>query len=130
MTKLKVTLLIKHFYKNVVSLFYFWIFTGISILFLRKWTLLIKIFYKNVVSWIFFYSQKFLIPYNRALLSVGKVWTFWEGHKIWKNLPPYIWRYSVMSNFKWNTFQNFVLFSKRPNFNFCWRSVLFMLYCI
>ena len=28
-----------------------------------------------------------------------KVRIFWEGHKIWKNLPLKIWRYSVTSNF-------------------------------
>ena len=27
-----------------------------------------------------------------------KVLTFWEGHKIWKNLPHKIWRYWVTSN--------------------------------
>ena len=27
-----------------------------------------------------------------------KIRIFWEGHKIWKNLPLKIWRYSVMSN--------------------------------
>ena len=37
-----------------------------------------------------------------------KVWIFWEGHKIWL--------YSVMSNFKWKIFSNFVIFSEYPNF--------------
>ena len=50
------------------------------------------------------------------LLLVGKVWTFWEGHKIWKNLPLKIWRYWVMSNFKWKIFSNFVAFSECLNF--------------
>ena len=45
-----------------------------------------------------------------------KVWTFWEGHKNWKNLPLLIWRYSVASNFKWKIFSNFVPFSECPNF--------------
>ena len=41
-----------------------------------------------------------------------KVWIFWEGHKIWKNLPLKIWRYSLTSNFKCS---NFVAFSEYPN---------------
>ena len=45
-----------------------------------------------------------------------KVWTFWERHKIWKNLPLKIWRYWVTSNWKWKIFSNFVSFSERPNF--------------
>ena len=48
--------------------------------------------------------------------KLGKVRVFWEGHKIWKNLPLKIWRYSVMSNFKWKIFSNFVAFSEYPNF--------------
>ena len=46
-----------------------------------------------------------------------KVRIFWEGHKIWKNLPFRIWRYSVKSNFMWKIFSNFVVFSEYPNFN-------------
>ena len=45
-----------------------------------------------------------------------KVRIFWEGHKIWKNLPHKIWRYTVTSNFKWKIFSNFVAFSVYPNF--------------
>ena len=45
-----------------------------------------------------------------------KVWIFWEGHKIGKNLPPKIWHYWVASNFKWKIFSNFVAFSEYPNF--------------
>ena len=45
-----------------------------------------------------------------------KVWTFWEGYKIWKNLPLKIWHYSVVSNFRWKIFSNFVFFSECPNF--------------
>jgi hypothetical protein len=33
-----------------------------------------------------------------------KVQIFWEGNKIWKNLPLKIWCYSVASNFKWKVF--------------------------
>ena len=44
-----------------------------------------------------------------------KVWTFWEGHKIWKNLPLKIRHYSVVSNSKWKIFSNFVFFSECPN---------------
>ena len=47
---------------------------------------------------------------------VLKVWIFWEGHKIRKNLPLKIWCYSVASNFKWKFFSNFVAFSEYPNF--------------
>ena len=46
----------------------------------------------------------------------SKVWIFWEGHKIWKNLPLEIWGYSVTSNFKWKILSNFVAFSEYPNF--------------
>ena len=49
-------------------------------------------------------------------IGFDKVWTFWEGHKIWKNLPLKIWRYLVMSNFKWNILSNIVFFSECPNF--------------
>ena len=45
-----------------------------------------------------------------------KVGIFWEGHKIWKNVPLKIWRYWVPSNFKWKIFLNFVAFSEYPNF--------------
>ena len=47
---------------------------------------------------------------------ISKVWIFWEGHKIWKNLPLKIWRHSVMSNFKWKIFSKFVAFSEYPTF--------------
>ena len=42
----------------------------------------------------------------------GKVQIFWEGHKFEKNLPLIIWRYSLVSNFKWKIFSNFVAFSE------------------
>ena len=45
-----------------------------------------------------------------------KVRIFWEGHKIWKNLPLKIWHYWVASNFKWKIFSNFVAFSEYSNF--------------
>ena len=45
-----------------------------------------------------------------------KVRIFWEGHKIWKNLPLKIWCYSVMSNFCGRFFSNFLAFSEYPNF--------------
>ena len=47
---------------------------------------------------------------------VCKVRIFWEGHKIWKHLPLEVWRYSVISNFKWKIFSNFVAISEYPNF--------------
>ena len=46
------------------------------------------------------------------LFVMDKVRIFWEGHKIWKNLPLKICRYWVMSNFKWKIFLNFVAFSE------------------
>ena len=52
----------------------------------------------------------------RKLVIIAKVWTFWEEHKIWKNLPLKIWHYWVTSNFKWKIFSNFVSFSECPNF--------------
>ena len=51
----------------------------------------------------------------QATLSF-KVRIFWEGHKIWKNLPFRIRRYSLTSNFMWKIFSNFVAFSEYPNF--------------
>ena len=54
----------------------------------------------------------------REVLPNIKVRIFWEGHKIWKNLPLKIWHYSVTSNFKWMIFSNFVAFSEYLNFNF------------
>ena len=57
-----------------------------------------------------------------------KVWTFWEEHKIWKNLPLKIWHYWVTSNLKWKIFSNFVSFSECPNFTYKFsRSVLFQI---
>ena len=50
-------------------------------------------------------------------IPICKVRIFWEGHKIWKNLPLKIWHYSVTSNFTWKIFSNFVAFSEYPNFN-------------
>ena len=37
-----------------------------------------------------------------------KVRIFWEGHKIWNNLPLKIWCYWVVSNLKWKIFSNFL----------------------
>ena len=54
---------------------------------------------------------------NVFRLKSSKVRIFWEGHKIWKNLPLKIWRYSVTSNFRWKIFSNLVAFSEYPNFN-------------
>ena len=49
---------------------------------------------------------------NTSMIFKNKVWTFWEGHKIRKNLP-----LSVASNFKWKIFSNCVHFSEGPNCN-------------
>ena len=54
--------------------------------------------------------------YRSEKKFVFKVWTFWEGHEISKNLPLKIWRYSVASNSIWKIFWNFVPFSESPNF--------------
>ena len=51
-----------------------------------------------------------------AVVWFLKVWTFWEGHKIKKNLPLSIWCYSVASNFKWKIFSNFGPFSEGLKF--------------
>ena len=45
-----------------------------------------------------------------------KVRIFWEGHKIWRNLPLKIWCYWVASNIRWKIFSNFVAFSEYSNF--------------
>ena len=56
------------------------------------------------------------LSYKIFRILCVKVGIFWEGHKIWKNLPLKIWRYWVASNFKWKIFSNFVAFSEYPNF--------------
>ena len=45
----------------------------------------------------------------------SKVGIFWEGHKIWKDLPLKIRRYWVTSNFKRKIFWNLVPNSESPN---------------
>ena len=50
-------------------------------------------------------------------MHIYKVRIFWEGHKIWKNLPLKICCYWVLSNFKWKIFSNFGAFSEYHNFN-------------
>ena len=66
----------------------------------------------------------------------SKIRVFWEGHKIWKNLPLKIWRYWVASNLKWKIFfkfcgllsipelyctiSNFSLWNSKPRFIFKW----------
>ena len=83
---------------------------------------------------VFMYSPSFFSVFLTILLKSwsyipnysphhGKVRIFWEGHNIWKNLPRKIWRYWVVSNFKWKIFSNFVAFSEYPNFNiFGWNT--------
>jgi hypothetical protein len=51
------------------------------------------------------------------IYSLIKVWTFWEGHKIWKNLPLKIWRNWVTQIESGRFLKNFVPFSERLNFN-------------
>ena len=71
--------------------------------------------------WINYWFLRKIVDVWNSRLVIRKVWTFWEGHKIWKNLPFSIWRYSVVSNFKWKIFSNFLSFSGGPNFTFHWK---------
>ena len=66
-------------------------------------------------NWNFYIYWILTRPFNNV-----KVRIFWEGHRIWKNLPLKIWCDSVTSNFKLKIFSNFVAFSEYPNFKF-WR---------
>ena len=86
---------------------------------------------------LFFMIRKYLSKsqkraLNQSITTMGKkcVWRIilstysnqlMFGHsekytKFEKNLPLKIWRYSVVSNFKWKIFSNFVAFSEDPNF--------------
>ena len=88
---------------------------------------------------LFFMIRKYLSKsqkraLNQSITTMGKkcVWriilsTYSNqlkfGHsekytKFEKNLPLKIWRYSVVSNFKWKSFSNFVAFSEYPNFKY------------
>ena len=60
-----------------------------------------------------------------SFYSSIKVRIFWKGHKVWKNLPLKIWRYSVTSNLKWKIFSNLLAFSEYPNFKkmFLWSQI-------
>ena len=55
---------------------------------------------------------------NRYIFFVSKVQILWEGHKIWRKLPPLL-EFS---------FQNFVAFSEYLNFTYLywWTDVLFL----
>ena len=46
-----------------------------------------------------------------------KVRTFWEAHKIWKNLPHGLYTYLVNIQTMRKIFSNCVCFSESPNFN-------------
>ena len=50
-------------------------------------------------------------------VSGRKVWTFWEAHKIWKNLPRGLYIYLVNIQSMRKIFSSFVCFSESPNFN-------------
>ena len=68
------------------------------------------------------WHKKAILEQNEAKIGIDKskmckVRIFWEGHKIWKNIPLKIWRYLVKSNF--------VAFSEYPNFNFICELYLF-----
>ena len=54
----------------------------------------------------------FLDPPTHYTVKFGHS-DFWEGHKIWNNLPFKIWRYRVTSNWKWKIFSNFVPFFQK-----------------
>ena len=47
---------------------------------------------------------KLMITFYYVIVLISKVRIFWEGHRIWKNLPLKIWRY-------------WVAFSEYPNFS-------------
>ena len=68
----------------------------------------------SAASWFTFVRVK-----KRALMH-NKVQTFWETHKIWKNLPIILTNlliYLVYVKTMWKIFSNYVCFSKSPNFN-------------
>ena len=71
---------------------------------------------KKALQWTFCVRISFLSCIHISTLMFHKVRIFWEGHKIWKNLPLKIWHYSVTSNFTWKIFSNFVAFPEYPNF--------------
>ena len=48
-----------------------------------------------------------------AVFDLLKVRTFWEGHKISKNLPLKIWRFWVTSNIRWKIFFKFCALLKK-----------------
>ena len=64
------------------------------------------------------HKTKFFLRYicfKSTLLLI--VWTFCEGHKIWKNLSLSIRCNSVASNFKWKIFFRFCVFPESSNFS-------------
>ena len=77
-----------------------------------KWDTKDQIFFSKYIEFCNLLKHWIIIS-----ISFFKVRIFWEGHKIWKDLPLKIWRYSVASNFKWKIFSNLVAFSEYPNFN-------------
>ena len=70
----------------------------------------------NKPQWLFIEKQSTMGSKPLKSSCIFKVGIFWEGHKIWKNLPLKIWRYWVSSNFKWKIFSNCMAFSEYPNF--------------
>ena len=60
----------------------------------------------------------------RVFILLFKVRIFWEGHKIWKNLPLKTWGNSVTSIFKWKIFSNFMAFSEYLNFKWPIESII------
>ena len=81
-----------------------------------RWSTCVLVYF----SWLMdhYFQSKWQLCSSRTILSfVFKVWTFWKGHKIWNNLPPYLWRYLVVSKKRRKIVSNFVAFSKYLNFN-------------
>ena len=88
----------------------FYLFLGTFIKYVQNYFREVDLQHKIFLISIFVCTKDFFITCNKWLhfpICTSKVWTFWEGHKIWKNLPLKIWRYWVMSNFKWKIFFKF-----------------------
>ena len=74
-------------------------------------TLFSSIFHPHIRnSSLHFHDAAFFV-----IIIKSKVKTFWEGYKIWKNLP-LVWRYCVNVKTSGRFFSNFVAFSENLNF--------------
>ena len=78
---------------------------------------------KNAVVQLWAFDQSRLeINLARSQRMFSKVWLFWKGHKIWINLPTFLWCYLVASKKMWKIVSNFVAFSKYLNFTYLLKS--------